>query len=127
MTAAILCVEVAYALPERQVLISVQLPAGSTAAAAIEASGVLAMFPEIDLAVNRIGIFSKPCAPTHLLEEGDRVEIYRSLQADPKDARRQKVAERRQSAPQKVRRRALPAKEDQFPQIGDAEEGGQQQ
>jgi len=126
VSAATLSIEVAYALPERQVLITVHMPPGSSAAAAITASGVLAMFPEIDLALNRIGIFSQPCSPEQLLADGDRVEIYRPLLADPKDARRQKVAERKRPPKFRVRRGVLPAKEDQLPHIGDAEQGGEQ-
>ena len=87
-------VEVAYAKPEEQVLISVEVLEGTTAQQAIEKSNILELFPDIDLVHgNKIGIFSKPCALTTPLRERDRVEIYRSLIADPKQIRKQRAAE----------------------------------
>ncbi len=86
-------VEVAYASHERQKLIVVKLPAGSTAEDAISKSGILAEFPEIDLAVNKVGIFSKACKLDTALRDKDRIEIYRPLIADPKEVRRQRAAE----------------------------------
>jgi putative ubiquitin-RnfH superfamily antitoxin RatB of RatAB toxin-antitoxin module len=84
-------VEVAYAKPEVQVIVPLELPEGATAEAAIRASGILVRFPEIDLAINKIGIFSKPCGLEQVLRPGDRVEIYRPLSADPKEARRSRA------------------------------------
>lgn len=81
-------VEVAYAKPEIQVIVPLELPEGATAEAAIRASGLLARFPEIELAANKIGVFGKPCGLEQRLRPGDRVEIYRPLLADPKEARR---------------------------------------
>ena len=86
-------VEVAYALPTQQVILPVKMPTGSNAEAAIKASGVLAKFPEIDLAVNKIGIFGKLSKLDAELRHLDRVEIYRPLIADPKEVRRQRAAE----------------------------------
>ena len=86
-------VEVAYALPAQQVILPVTVIPGTTAQAAIEASGILAKFPEIDLNSNRIGIFGKLCKPDTPLRHLDRVEIYRPLIADPKEIRRQRAAE----------------------------------
>ncbi len=87
-------VEVAYAKPEEQVLISVEVLEGITAQQAIEKSNILELFPEIDLGQgNKIGIFSKPCALNTPLREGDRVEIYRPLIADPKQIRKQRATE----------------------------------
>ena len=86
-------VEVAYALPAQQVILPVTVIPGTTAQAAIEASGILAKFPEIDLNSNRIGIFGKLCKPDTPLRHLDRVEIYRPLIADPKEVRRQRAAE----------------------------------
>lgn len=87
-------VEVAYAKPEEQVLISVEVLEGITAQQAIEKSNILELFPEIDLGQgNKIGIFSRPCALNTPLREGDRVEIYRPLIADPKQIRKQRAAE----------------------------------
>ena len=79
-------VSVAAALPGRQEVIDVEVPDGARVADAIEASGVLERIPELDGAAT--GIWSKPCARDALLREGDRVELYRGLIADPKQARR---------------------------------------
>ena len=86
-------VEVVYALRENQSVISLNLPAGSTAGQAIEASGLLAKYPEIDLAKNKLGIFAKLAKVDTALRDRDRVEIYRPLIADAKEARKQRVAE----------------------------------
>jgi putative ubiquitin-RnfH superfamily antitoxin RatB of RatAB toxin-antitoxin module len=86
-------VEVAYALPNQQVILPVKVPAGTTAETAIKQSGVLAKFPEIDLAVNKIGVFGKLSKLDAELRHLDRVEIYRPLIADPKEVRRQRAAE----------------------------------
>jgi putative ubiquitin-RnfH superfamily antitoxin RatB of RatAB toxin-antitoxin module len=86
-------VEVAYALPDQQVIIPVKMPVGATAEAAIKQSGVLAKFPDIDLAVNKIGLFGKLSKLDAELRHLDRVEIYRPLIADPKEVRRQRAAE----------------------------------
>ncbi|MDP2135701.1 MAG: RnfH family protein [Sulfuritalea sp.] len=86
-------VEVVYALPDRQEIASLNLPAGSTAGQAIEASGLLAKFPEIDLTRNKLGIYAKLAKPDTALRDRDRVEIYRPLIADPKEVRKQRAAE----------------------------------
>ena len=86
-------VEVAYAKPEEQVIIPVVAQEGMTVAAAIEASGILSKFPEIDLTQNKIGIFGKLVKPDTVLRDKDRVEIYRKLIADPKEVRRQRADE----------------------------------
>jgi len=88
-------VEVAYARPERQEIFSLDVPEGTTAQAAVEASGILAAFPEIDLNQNRLGIFGGLIKPDQALRAGDRVEIYRPLKADPKEVRRQRAREGR--------------------------------
>jgi putative ubiquitin-RnfH superfamily antitoxin RatB of RatAB toxin-antitoxin module len=81
-------VEVAYARPEAQVIVRLEVEPGTSAQEAIRASGLLQRFPDIDLAANAIGIFAKPCGLDQTLRPGDRVEIYRPLQADPREARR---------------------------------------
>lgn len=87
-------VEVAYALPEEQVLLSLQVQEGTTALQAVEQSGLLQRFPDIDLAAeNKLGIFSKITKPDTVLRDRDRVEIYRKLIADPKQVRKQRAAE----------------------------------
>jgi hypothetical protein len=88
-------VEVVYATPGRQPLYAVSVAAGGTVRDAIERSGVLAAFPEIDLARNRVGIHGKLATLGTPLCDGDRVEILRPLQADPKVARRERAARRR--------------------------------
>lgn len=93
-----LCVEVAYAKPEQQMILTVDIAANSTALDAIIASAIQEHFPEIDLNHNKIGIFGKVCALTQMLKQGDRVEIYRPLQADPRDARRNRLQQQRETA-----------------------------
>lgn len=83
-------VEVAYATPDQQVIIQVEVESGSTLQAAIQQSGVLTRFPEIDLAKQRVGLFGKLHALSDFIKEGDRIEIYRPLIVDPKEARRAK-------------------------------------
>ncbi|PHS72619.1 MAG: RnfH family protein [Cycloclasticus sp.] len=84
-------VEVAHATPEKQLILAVPFQQGLTAENAINASGILTRFPTIDLSSDAIGIFSKPCKLDTVLREGDRVEIYRPLIADPKEVRRQRA------------------------------------
>jgi len=86
-------VEVVYARPERQEVASISLPAGSTVAQAIEASGLLGKHPDIDLAANKLGIYAKLAKPDTVLRDRDRVEIYRPLIADSKEMRKQRAAE----------------------------------
>ncbi len=84
-------VEVVYATPGRQRLIALTVTPGATVAEVIETSGILREFPEIDLRVNRVGIFGQLARLGDAVQAGDRVEIYRPLQADPKEARRQRA------------------------------------
>jgi uncharacterized protein len=86
-------VEVVYALQNRQKSVKLQLPAGAMLREAVERSGLMAEFPEIDLAGNKFGIWNKLAKPDAALRDNDRVEIYRSLIADPKEVRRQRAAE----------------------------------
>ena len=86
-------VEVVYALPQRQEVASITLPAGSTVGQAIEASGLRAKYPEIDPAKNKLGIYAKLAKVDTALRDRDRVEIYRPLIADPKEVRKQRAAE----------------------------------
>ena len=86
-------VEVVYARPERQELAKVSVPAGSTVGQAIEASGLLARYPEIDLTKNKLGVYAKLAKADTPLRDRDRVEIYRPLIADPKEVRKQRAAE----------------------------------
>ena len=86
-------IEVAYALPQKQIIIPIKVKAGVTAQEAIKASGIIKKFPEIDLNINQIGIFGKLTQLDHVMRERDRIEIYRPLIADPKEIRRQRAAE----------------------------------
>ena len=86
-------VEVAYALPDTQVILPVKVEKGATLEDAIKLSGILHNFLEIDLAVNKVGIFGKLSKLNSPLREGDRVEIYRALIADPKEVRKQRAKE----------------------------------
>jgi len=86
-------VEIIYALPTQQPLLRVQLVAGATVEQAIRASGVLEAFPEIDLARNKVGVFSKLVKLDEAVRDRDRVEIYRPLIADPKEVRRKRAEE----------------------------------
>ncbi|HLF96376.1 MAG TPA: RnfH family protein [Methylococcaceae bacterium] len=87
-------VEVAYATPNEQAVQPLEAEAGLSVAAVIEQSGILTRFPEIDLASTKVGIFGKVCSLEHTLRDGDRVEIYRPLRADPKEARRARAAKK---------------------------------
>lgn len=86
-------VEVAYALPNQQLIIPVQVLAETTAEEAIKASGIINKFPEIDLTKNQIGIFGKLTRLDTPLRHLDRIEIYRPLIADPKEVRKQRAAD----------------------------------
>jgi uncharacterized protein len=86
-------VQVVYAMPDWQDLVSVTLPAGATVQHAIEISGLLPRYPEIDPANGRFGVFSRISKLDTVLRDHDRVEIYRPLIANPKEVRRQRAAE----------------------------------
>lgn len=86
-------VEVAYARPDKQVIFNVEVEASCTIEQAVQLSGIQEQFPEIDLQKNKVGIFGKLSKKTAELKAGDRVEIYRSLIADPKEVRRKREEE----------------------------------
>lgn len=85
--------EVAYGRMDEQALLQVEAEAPLTVEQAIERSGILQRFPEIDLAENKVGVFGKAARLDAPLADGDRVEIYRPLIADPKEARKKRAAE----------------------------------
>ena len=89
-------VEVAYALPERQLILDFDADEGITVEQAILQSGILEEFPEIDIDTVKVGIFGKLAKRDAPLAAGDRVEIYRALIADPKEARKKRAAEGKQ-------------------------------
>ena len=88
-------VSVVYATPKRQALVAVELADGSTVQQALDKSGILKQFPEIDLTNQKVGIYTKVTALDAIVEDGARIEIYRPITADPKT----------------VKRRAAPAKD----------------
>lgn len=96
-----LAVEVVYALPGEQMLLKVALPGGSTIRDAIERSGITRQHPEVDPETCKVGVFGKRRTQDTLLRDGDRVEIYRPLIADPKATRRARARKK-----ERVRERA---------------------
>ncbi|MCL2524561.1 MAG: RnfH family protein [Betaproteobacteria bacterium] len=86
-------IEVCYAQADKQELVRLRLPAGATVEQALQASGLLGKYPEIDLEKNKFGIYAKLAKSDAVLRDRDRVEIYRPLLADPKAVRRQRAAE----------------------------------
>ena len=94
----LITVEVAYALPQRQQLTTLQVAPGTTAYEAVQQSGVVQQFPEIDPENVKMGIFGQALGTKglklpkeHVLQAGDRVEIYRPLIADPKEVRKRRA------------------------------------
>ena len=92
-------VEVAYALPDKQKIIALLVEPGTTAYQAVKRSGITKIFPDLDIESAPMGIFGQSLGTKRLataehydLHPGDRVEIYRPLKADPKEARRKRAA-----------------------------------
>ncbi len=85
-------VEVAYAHAQEAEIISLDVNIGTTVMEAIELSGIKSKYPSIDFSVHKIGIFGRQCPGDTMVNEGDRVEIYRPLLADPKKARRRRAS-----------------------------------
>jgi hypothetical protein len=88
-------VEVAYANPAKQVLLTVEVAAGCTVLQAITQSNILSQFPEINLTQNKVGIFSKIVALDTFVQPADRIEIYHALLIDPKAARLKRAKQQR--------------------------------
>ena len=99
-------VEVAYAKPDRQLILEIEAEQGITAKEAVLRSGILDEFPEIDIETAKLGIFGKAAAAKTVLNPSDRVEIYRPLIADPKEARKKRAAEGKQLKNRAVRKKA---------------------
>lgn len=89
-------IEVAYALPEKQYLFLEEVPEGTTVIDALKQSKLLKERPDLD--ISKIGIFSQVVKPDTVLREGDRIEVYRPLEADPRDRRRKQVAKEREKS-----------------------------
>jgi putative ubiquitin-RnfH superfamily antitoxin RatB of RatAB toxin-antitoxin module len=86
-----LSVEVVLATPERQVLLSVNVAEGASVADAIARSGIASQFPDMAIADMQVGIWGRPVSRDNPVRVGDRIEIYRSLEVDPREARRQRA------------------------------------
>lgn len=98
-----ICVEVAYALPEKQKIVSLMVEPGTTAHDAVQKSHIQNEFPDLELESAKFGIFGQvlgtkglATAREYVLKEGDRVEIYRDLIADPKEVRRRRAEKAKQ-------------------------------
>jgi len=85
-------VEVAYAMPQKQLILEVEVPAGTTVLDAAQRSGISEKFDGIDLDNAKFGIYGKVVSPQQVVGDGQRVEIYRPLIADPKDVRKARAA-----------------------------------
>lgn len=85
-------IEVAYARPDRQWLLPLRVPAGTTVRAAVQASSLATDCPELDLQRCPLGIWGRRARDDRPVQDGDRVEVYRPLQNDPRAARRQAAA-----------------------------------
>lgn len=93
VNAKVISIEVLYALADEQVILDVDIEPTDTVEEAIRKSGVLQLYPEIDLAQNKVGVFGKLTKLDKTLNERDRIEIYRPLIADPKEVRKKRAAE----------------------------------
>ena len=89
-------IEIAYALPDRQTLLALQVYNETNVSDAIEQSGILLRHPDINLQENKVGIWSKTCKLQQVLKDGDRIEIYRPLIADPKEVRKRRAEKAKQ-------------------------------
>jgi putative ubiquitin-RnfH superfamily antitoxin RatB of RatAB toxin-antitoxin module len=86
-------VEIAYALPDKQAIVAVEVSPGTTALEAAQQSGIVERFEGLSLDGAKLGIFGKAVPVTHVMSAGERVEIYRPLEADPKEVRKARAAE----------------------------------
>jgi putative ubiquitin-RnfH superfamily antitoxin RatB of RatAB toxin-antitoxin module len=87
-------IQLCYAKAERQLLLDLSVPSGTTILQAIEASDLIRQMPEIDVSVLRVGIYGKLKTLDTVVRDGDRIEIYRPLIADPKESRRRRAENR---------------------------------
>ena len=102
-TKQLITIEVAYALPNEQVILSIEVDDGCLVEDAIKRSGILEKYPQIDLSTDKVGIFGKMCKLNAKLKHKDRIEIYRKLIADPKESRRQKAELEKKKAAEKAK------------------------
>ncbi|TCK01545.1 hypothetical protein EV694_0160 [Volucribacter psittacicida] len=106
-------IELAYALPDRYYLKTLQVESGTTIQHAILQSGILQQYTDIDLRQNKIGIFSRPAKLTDIVNAGDRIEIYRPLLADPKEIRRKRAEQQKEA--EKLKRQSEKAQKNPSP------------
>jgi putative ubiquitin-RnfH superfamily antitoxin RatB of RatAB toxin-antitoxin module len=90
-------IEVAYATPEKQVILSLTVPEGTALIDAALASGITTEFDGLDLRASQMGVFGKVVPEDYVLRSGDRIEIYRPLIADPKEVRKERAAKAKES------------------------------
>ncbi|EEW07347.1 UPF0125 protein [Vibrio mimicus VM603] len=100
MNSEMIQVEVVYALPHEQRVLKLVVEQSATVEDIIRTSGILQMYPEIDLAVNKVGIFSRNVKLDAKVRDKDRIEIYRPLLADPKEIRRKRAEQAKAAAAQ---------------------------
>lgn len=91
MSEKLINIEVAYALPTKQTIVDIAIKEGTTVEEAIQASNILEQFPDIDLKSTKVGIWSRVVKLRDTLTDGDRIEIYRPLIADPKEIRKRRA------------------------------------
>ena len=91
MTDQQISIEVAYAMPDKQALLEVVIEQGTSVEQAIVASGIIKRFPQIDLSKDKVGIWNRTCKLSDFPKNGDRIEVYRPLIADPKEVRRRRA------------------------------------
>ena len=116
-------VEVVYARPDEQLVIPLEVESGATLKSAIEQSGILQRFPEINIETAKVGIFGKTAPPDSVLSFGDRIEIYRPLIADPKEARKRRAAEGKQMSKGGGKAQTSATKTDESEATGEEVEG----
>lgn len=84
-------VEVVYGTPTSQKIIEIKVDEGTSIESAIKDSGIMSIYPEIDLAINAVGIWNRAAKLTDTVIDLDRIEIYRPLLADPKEVRKRRA------------------------------------
>jgi len=95
MAASALHITLCYAQPEAVWLREITVPPGTTALAALDASGFVKAFPQVDPLTHGLAHYGHPCPPEQILQDGDRIDILRPLVFDPKESRRRRAAHRR--------------------------------
>ncbi|MDJ0656237.1 MAG: RnfH family protein [Xanthomonadales bacterium] len=93
-----IAIELLYATPEQQELLSLRVPQGTTIQGAIDASGFARKYPEAVIEYGNVGIFSRKEPLDYQLQAGDRIEVYRPLQCDPKQVRRERARKQKGAA-----------------------------